>query len=279
MGAVTATPDRENSMAQQWIDDALDTVARNMRAAGFTPVGHRKNGRPIWPVFGGEESGDAAAQAAAKAAADAAAATEAAKAKAAADAKAASDARGFPEGTPLEQMTDAQQAAYWKFHSRKHEDAVKAYAGITPDQAKQFKDRSEKLEYDLASESEKKVADAKKAAAEEARGSLLPDVVAAKVDAAAARAGVSEEDLAKALEFADTSKLLGTDGKVDTDKVKAFVATIKPDTGTRRTGPSTRGHGNSSSNNGNGDGRGKATSVAEVRAEREAARAAKASTK
>lgn len=262
---------------QQWTNDALDTVGRTMRAAGFQPLGHRRDGREIWPVFGGDESDDAAAQAAAKAAADAATAEAA---RAAAAAKAAAENRGFPEGTALEQMTSEQQAAYWKYHSRKHEDEAKAYRGLgmTADEIKDLKARADKQAYDLSTEHEKKVADAKKEADAAARAETMPEVISAKLEAAAARAGVSEEDLAKVLQFADTSKLLGTDGKVDTDKVKAFIDTIAPATGNQqlRHGPSTRGHGNSSSSSGSG--KTKAGSVAEVMAERRAARAAKATT-
>lgn len=39
--------------------------------------------------------------------------------------------RGYPENTPLAQMNVDQQAAYWKFHARKHENAVKGL-GLTP---------------------------------------------------------------------------------------------------------------------------------------------------
>jgi hypothetical protein len=33
--------------------------------------------------------------------------------------------RGFPEGTPLEQMTVEQREAYWRFYARKHEAAAR----------------------------------------------------------------------------------------------------------------------------------------------------------
>lgn len=40
------------------------------------------------------------------------------------------DDRGYPTNTPVAEMGPAQQAAYWKFHARKHEDARKAL-GLT----------------------------------------------------------------------------------------------------------------------------------------------------
>lgn len=45
--------------------------------------------------------------------------------------------RGYPEGTPVSEMTTEQQAAYWKYQSRKHEDRWKSVVGDkTPEQIK-----------------------------------------------------------------------------------------------------------------------------------------------
>lgn len=41
--------------------------------------------------------------------------------------------RGYPEGTPVADMTAEQQAAYWKSHARKHEDRIKAI-DVTPEE-------------------------------------------------------------------------------------------------------------------------------------------------
>lgn len=37
----------------------------------------------------------------------------------------ADDGKGYPEGTSVRDMTPEQQAAYWRHHARKHEDALK----------------------------------------------------------------------------------------------------------------------------------------------------------
>lgn len=52
--------------------------------------------------------------------------------------------RGYPEGTPLEQMTDAQQAAYWRHHSRKHEQ--RAAQAPPPDELAQLRDKAAKFD-------------------------------------------------------------------------------------------------------------------------------------
>lgn len=212
------------------------------------PLGFRRDGRPIWPILGGDDSDDAAKAAAEKAAADKAAAD-----KATAAAKTV-EPKGFPEGTPLEQMTVEQQANYWKHQARKHEDRVKAFGGLTPEQLTQLREKAEKhdkLEYDLASDHEKAVTDARTAAAAAAAAMFVPQIVNAQLDAAAARKGVSGEALAKALEFVDHEKFLNDDGAIDAAKVQSFVDGIAPAKGTQPKGPSLTGH-----SAGGGSGRG-----------------------
>jgi hypothetical protein len=59
------------------------------------------------------------------------------------------DDRGYPAGTPVADMAPAQQAAYWKFHSRRHEDQLKGL-GLTPgkesDELKELRAAREELE-------------------------------------------------------------------------------------------------------------------------------------
>jgi hypothetical protein len=154
---------------------------------------------------------------------------------------------GFPANTPLEQMNADQREAYWRHYARKHEDRAKAFGNLTPEQLTELREKAEKhdaLELELGTTAEKAAAKAAQEAKDAARGEYQPALITAKLDAAAARAGVSEEDLAKAVEFVDTTKFLAADGTVDTDKVQAFIATITPAKGTPPPpGPSSRGQG------------------------------------
>lgn len=222
-----------------------------------------KTGRVFWPVIGADDSPEAAAAAAAaKATADAAAA------KAAADAAAAADAdKGYPNGTPVEQMKPEQQAAYWKHHARKHEDRAKVFGALTADQLKELQDKAKKhdeLELELGTTAEKAAAKARQEATDAAQAENQPQVISAKLDAAAARAGVSEEDLAKAIEFVDTKKFLAADGSVDADKVKTFISNIAPAKGNPQKGPTVHGHGSGIQPAG-GSGRDKGKAEAERR--------------
>lgn len=53
--------------------------------------------------------------------------------KASADSWTALNEYGYPDETKVEDMTDKQQAAYWKHQSRKHEGRAKALKNANPD--------------------------------------------------------------------------------------------------------------------------------------------------
>jgi len=161
---------------------------------------------------------------------------------------------GFPADTPLEQMKPEQREAYWKDKARKHEDRVKSLGNLTPEKLAELQEkakRQDELELELGTTAEKAAAKARQEAEAEARATLQPQIIQGKLEAAAARAGVSDEDLAKAIEFVDTTKFLASDGSVDTDKVKAFVSTITPGRGNQQQkGPVVHGHGSGFQPNG-----------------------------
>lgn len=197
------------------------------------------NGRPVWPILGGDESDDAAAQAAAKAASDAAAAEAAA---------AAANDKGFPENTAVADMDAAQQAAYWKFQSRKHESRNAALGNLTTEQLTELRtkaQRADELELTLGTDTERAVASAKQQALAEAQAQYQPMLVKAHFLAAAA-GRVDADKLATILEPLDLSKFLAADGTPDTAKVAAYVDGIAPAKGTEPItpkGPTSLGSG------------------------------------
>jgi hypothetical protein len=194
-----------------------------------------KHGRPRYSIMGGAP--DDPPDAAAKAAADAAAATAAAEAKAAADAaaaKAAEDAKkgdegkdlGFPKDTPVAEMNTAQQAAYHRHQSQKHESRNRELLKITggkhgDDLRKEFEEL-EKLRKSQMSDGEKAVAEAKVEGRREASLALVPqmfDVALSHVD----------EDRRKVLMAnIDPTRVLNSDGTIDTDKVSTIAAALAP---------------------------------------------------
>lgn len=104
---------------------------------GIQAIGMVRRG-PIWPIMGASED-HGAGDAGGGGGAEADSATESGEQN-------GNPGRGFPEGTPIAEMTDAQQAVYWRFHSRRKDDVLKAYNGITADQALALQTRNAELE-------------------------------------------------------------------------------------------------------------------------------------
>lgn len=157
--------------------------------------------------------------------------------------------KGFPIDTPVGQMRPEEQANYWKYHARQHEQRVKDL-GVTPEELTALREqaaRAEALDYELASDKEKAVKDAQAAAVKEAQGKYVPQLVRAEFRAAIAgrvpadQAGAWIEDNVGVL---DVSRFLAGDGTVDTAKVTAYVErNTTPGMGTARRGPSPAGQG------------------------------------
>lgn len=158
--------------------------------------------------------------AAAKAAADKAAADKAEADNAAADA-AAKD-KGFPENTPIAEMTAEQQAAYWKHQARKHEQRAESRSDY--DDLKAKAEQFDKAQRDAETEHEKAIREAREAAKAEGRAEALAEstetTVKALLEGALKVRG--EQDPASVLKFV-TSAAFVTDGQIDHDAITAFA--------------------------------------------------------
>lgn len=133
--------------------------------------------------------------------------------------------RGYPLNTPVADMTAEQQIAYWKYHSRKHENALKDAGDLEELRARAA--RADELEAQHATESQK----AAKKAADEAvaaeRKRLAPSLVAAEFRAAA-KGVLTDEQRDALLEDLDLTKYLTAKGEVDVEKVTNKVAAFAP---------------------------------------------------
>lgn len=201
----------------------------------IVPIGYRPDGRAIWPIMGGSESPEPETSAE--------------------PSSEPQPATGFPANTPLEQMNAEQREAYWKYQAQNWEGRAKGnfsqlqQLGIrSADDLAEIKRKVEQhdaLEQELMSDKDKAVAQAAKDAEAKAATAFIPQIVSARLDAAAARKGISEESLAAALNFVDHAKFLNDAGEVDTAKVNAFVDGIAPAKGTQSQpkGPTVHRHG------------------------------------
>lgn len=219
------------------------------------PIWTAPNGRVFWPILGGDDTVPPAQPPAQPATPPATPPTPAPPAPAPSD-------KGFPEGTPLEQMTAEQQTAYWKHYARQHEQRVKDLGSLTPEQLSELRDKAEKhdkLERELMSDKDKAIAEAKDAAETEARNAFLPQLVLAEFKAAAA-GRIPAEQLEGIVGPLDKAFFYSADGKsVDADKVKTYVDQLAPaatPTPPGRRGPSPAGTGGSSSGRPAGGGSG-----------------------
>lgn len=133
---------------------------------------------------------------------------------------------GFPDKTPVKDMSDAQQAAYWRHQSRKHEDRVKSMGDY--DTLKAERDDL-KAKHQTADEKALEAAkkEALEAGAASERAKIAPRLVAAEFKSANA-GRIPADRLSAILDGLDPTKFLTSDGEVDADKVQQYVDGIAP---------------------------------------------------
>lgn len=140
------------------------------------------------------------------------------------------DDKGFPENTPVAEMTVEQQAAYHKHQARKHEDRSKEWSrtfeGKTPAQIKAELDAAAEVKRAQMSDADKALEEARTTARQEAAKEFGNKLVAAEFRAALAHVDGERRD--QIIEGLNLSTYLTDSGDVDTDKVKSYAAAIAP---------------------------------------------------
>ena len=174
---------------------------------------------------------------------------------------------GFPAGTPIKEMDATQQAAYWRHQARKHETENKKFRGVNLEELQTKAKAHDEIERELMSDKDKAVEDAKA----EARREATEQTVIARMDAAAARVGMTAEKFAEISEWVDPRRFVNNKGDVDLDAINRWAEANKPsetEQKQQQRGPSPAGAGAAGARTG--------PSVAAGRAEYEAKKAAKA---
>jgi len=183
-----------------------------LRALGFSKRG------PIWPVIGGNgEGGDPPTGQE----------PNGGEPQQQQNSTGSSD-KGFPENTPIAEMTTEQQLAYFKHHDRRKADQLKAFDGLTPDDAKQLKDRNAELEREKLSADERTIADARDQAATEARTAAETEATAKwgdKLLTAVAGVCLTEEQQKSFLAIASADKFI-KDGEFDVDALIGHMTSL-----------------------------------------------------
>lgn len=137
--------------------------------------------------------------------------------------------RGFPENTPVQEMTDAQKAAYFRHQNRKSEGLLKNYKGVTPEQIQQMQAELDTLRGEKLSADEKALEEAKKQAADDARHAereaLTPRLLRAELKGIASQV-LSGDKLTAWLDDIDPSKFTNSDGEIDEEKVMGKLTAL-----------------------------------------------------
>lgn len=239
-------------------------------------VGVLASGRICWPILGASPDDPADAAAAAKKVEDDAAAAAAAAKKteddAAAAKKAADDAAAaeggkkpppptelqpdhidyFPANTAPGQMSDKQRAAYYKWHSQRHEArATEWYTLVGGGQktAQQVHTELEEQRKAGLSSQEKAVEEAFARGKQETTSTMSAAMATLAFETAMAH--VPEADRPELLSMIDRQTVIKEDGTIDTAKVVKIVARIAPANGKTPPDPDfgggNRGNGTSAS--------------------------------
>lgn len=140
--------------------------------------------------------------------------------------------KGYPADTPVAEMTDKEQAAYWKYHARKHENIVKEQKDYS-----ELKEKAAKFDALNKPEDKDDKNDGTPGAPVDAaalRAEILAELRAEQLPAQVRSAFVAavgdrlEEDaLDNILEDIDLNKFV-KDGSVDVERVKTKAELIAP---------------------------------------------------
>jgi hypothetical protein len=172
---------------------------------------------------------------------------------------------GYPLNTSVADMGAEHQAAYWKHYARQKEDALKAKNDRVKEleplaqQAQTLIDAS-KTDTDKALDAARREAaeQARTAALAEARRTYAPQIVQARLDAAAPAKGLTGASLATLA--GDATRFLNSDGELDGDALTAFLDALPNAAGNGSTG----GQGGSTGGNGGQGGAGSAGGTGRV---------------
>lgn len=128
---------------------------------------------------------------------------------------------GFPENTPVAEMSADEKAAYWREQSKKQE----RIARDVQSELKSVKDALEAQRQAQLSEDERKIEDAKNAARAEGESEATARFLSQIVTHELRHRGLSAETATATVEVLDLSKLTNEDGSLNTDRLDALAAT------------------------------------------------------
>lgn len=137
--------------------------------------------------------------------------------------------RGFPDATPVAQMTDAERANYYKFHNRQAENKLSQFSGVTPEQVSQMQAELQALRDERLTADEKALKTAAEQAAAEARAAAEAEL-RPKLDQASIRSVAAEflsgDQLSAFVDSLNPAKFYDDAGDIDSEKVIGHLTAL-----------------------------------------------------
>lgn len=127
--------------------------------------------------------------------------------------------KGFPDNTPLDQMTVEQREAYWKFQSKKHEKEANSRRDY--DDLKLKADELAQLKAANATAEEKALEDARREGENTGAQRYLKDAVMGRFQGITKK---TDEEVATIFEHVDALSFTDDKGDIDTEKLKKYAA-------------------------------------------------------
>jgi hypothetical protein len=144
--------------------------------------------------------------------------------------------KGFPANTPVTDMKPEEQAAYHRFHGRKHEQRAAEYrqavGGKSAAEVKAELDELARLRQKDMTPDQRAIEDAKASTRQEVMAEAGAKAAKTALQLALRHLPVADRDAS--IEILNMSSFLTESGEVDTDKVIAAAERIAPARGTGR---------------------------------------------
>lgn len=126
--------------------------------------------------------------------------------------------KGFPENTPVAQMSDAEKAAYYRYHNRQAENTLKSFKGVKPEDVSAMQQELEALRNEKLSADQKAIKEAEKAARAAAEAEWRPKLQTSQLRAIASEV-LKGDQLNAWLSGMNPAAFAGENGEIDEEKV------------------------------------------------------------
>jgi hypothetical protein len=130
--------------------------------------------------------------------------------------------KGFPENTPVKDMTEAQQAAYFRYQNRQTDNKLAAFKGVKPEDVSAMQQELEALRAKDMTASEKAVKDAEKAARAAADAEWRPRLQTAELRSIASEV-LKGDQLNAWLAGMNPAAFANDNGEIDQEKVMGHL--------------------------------------------------------